>query len=150
MTECENTGVTPDKYGLIPQCVSGQCGALFSGNLALKPETSNTRELGLVFTPTFIDGFTATVDYFNIRVSGAIGTVPYDTILSQCATGSGPEFCAQIHRAPNSEILFGSGTRAGFLLDPTVNTGALRPVAWTSKATTAPTSHLGAGATTVE
>ncbi|HEX3943760.1 MAG TPA: TonB-dependent receptor [Rhizomicrobium sp.] len=125
LAQCENTGVTPDKYGSITQCVSGQCGALFSGNLALKPEISNTRELGLVFTPTFIDGFTATIDYFNIRLSGAIGTVPYDTILSQCATGIRPEFCTQIHRAPTSEILFGSGTQAGFIADPTVNTGAL-------------------------
>src|SRR5205085_6286037 len=117
--------VTPNQYGHIIDCVSAQCNAFAGGNINLKPESSDTRELGLVFTPTFIDGFTATVDYFNIRLTGAIGTLPFANVLDQCATTAGPFFCGLIHRGTGG-ILFGTGPGAGFVTLTNINTGALQ------------------------
>jgi outer membrane receptor protein involved in Fe transport len=125
LTQCENTGVTSGQYGKIIDCVSSQCNGLAGGNLNLKPESSDTRELGLVFTPTFIDGFTATVDYFNIRLTGAIGTLPFSAVIDQCATTGSPGFCNLIHRGTNG-ILFGTGPGAGFVTLINLNTGALQ------------------------
>ncbi len=125
LAECQNTGVTTGQYGHIIDCPAAQCNALFGGNINLKPEISNTRELGLVFTPTFIEGFTATIDYFNIRLTGAIGTIPYDTILFQCGVTGSPTFCNLIHRGPGG-TLFGSGAGVGFIQDTNLNTGALQ------------------------
>ena len=123
LAQCENTGVTEAQYGNIIDCPASQCNALFGGNLNLKPEISNTRELGLVLTPTFLDGFTATIDWFDIRLTGAISTIPYGTILQQCAVTGSQQFCGLIHRGPGG-ILFGSGVGAGFIQDTTINTGA--------------------------
>jgi outer membrane receptor protein involved in Fe transport len=125
LAQCEATGVTPDQYGHIIDCPASQCNALLGGNINLKPEVSDTRELGLVFTPTFIEGFTATIDYFNIRLTGAIGTIPYNTILLQCLNTGSPAFCGLIHRGPGGS-LFGSGAGVGFITDTNLNTGALQ------------------------
>jgi outer membrane receptor protein involved in Fe transport len=125
LAQCENTGVTADQYGHVIDCPAAQCNALLGGNINLKPEISNTRELGLVFTPTFFQGFTATIDYFDIRLTGAIGTIPYATILSQCATTGSPAFCGLIHRGVGG-TLFGAGTGVGYITDTNLNTGALQ------------------------
>ncbi|HSC18575.1 MAG TPA: TonB-dependent receptor [Rhizomicrobium sp.] len=125
LTQCENTGVTAAEYGNIIDCPAAQCNALFGGNLNLKPESSDTREVGLVLTPTFLDGFTATVDYFNIRLTGAIGTIPWATIFQQCAVTGAPGFCSLIHRGPQG-VLFGSGAGVGFITNTNLNTGALQ------------------------
>ena len=45
------------------------------GNPALNEETAKTLTLGVVFTPSFLRGFSATVDYYKIRVDDAIGII---------------------------------------------------------------------------
>jgi outer membrane receptor protein involved in Fe transport len=124
--QCANTngGVPLVNYGSSNlDCPAGQCSGLFGGNLNLKPESSDTRSLGLVFTPTFIDGFTMTVDYFNIKVSGFIGVLPQPLLLEACAVSGNPQICSFIHRAPGSEIIFGN---AGFVDSRNTNTGSLQ------------------------
>ncbi len=123
LTNCEKTGLTANQYGKVPQCVSGQCGGLFGGNLNLHPETSDTTEFGIVLTPTFIDGLTATVDYFDIDLEGAIGVIPQGNILQLCATSG--ILCDLIHRGTAGAI-FGTGAHAGFVTSTNVNTGAIK------------------------
>lgn len=54
------------------------------GNPRLKPEVATTFGLGAIFTPRFLPGFAASVDYFNIRLSNAISTIFVDTLIEQC------------------------------------------------------------------
>ncbi|MDB5692938.1 MAG: TonB-dependent receptor, partial [Alphaproteobacteria bacterium] len=61
-----------------------QCTNLTTGNAALTPETAETKTFGLVFTPTFFTGFTATIDYFDIKVTNLIATPAPQAILTQC------------------------------------------------------------------
>ena len=42
------------------------------GNVNLKPETSNTTALGLVFTPSQLPGFEASADWFHVKLKDAI------------------------------------------------------------------------------
>lgn len=76
-----------------------------SGNPGLKPETANNSNIGLVFTPAH--GLTATVDYFNIKLSGAIGQPDYNYVLTQCyssgASLSSP-YCAGLTRYTSGAI----------------------------------------------
>jgi iron complex outermembrane recepter protein len=129
--QCKNTGVTQLEYGdgsatgdLIPQCVSGQCGELGGGNLKLKPETSDTKEYGIVLTPSFVPGFTATVDYFDIKLEGAIGVIPEKNTLSGCALQDIQSLCDLIHRSGAlGGAIFGTGTTAGYVTALNINTG---------------------------
>ena len=68
-----------------------------TGNLALEPEKANTLGLGVVLSPTFIPGLQASVDYFNIRIKGAIGTVQPQQIVDFCFEGI-QQYCAAITR----------------------------------------------------
>ena len=84
-------------------CPSSQCYQEVGGNANLRPEVGDTRTIGVVFTPTFLDGFTATVDYFNIDVSSAIGEIPPTFTLAQCyapgaSAGQIAFFCPLVHR----------------------------------------------------
>jgi len=128
--QCEHTGATAAEYGnggttdTIPQCISGQCGELGGGNLHLVPETSDTKEYGIVLTPSFLQGFTATVDYFDITLEGAIGVVPEKNTLSGCAVSDITSLCDLIHRSPTlNGAIFGTGAAAGFVVATNVNTG---------------------------
>lgn len=71
-----------------------------SGNSKLRPEIADTTTVGAVFEPHFIAGLSASVDYYSIKVNGAIGT-PYTAIqlLTACYNSGGTDAtCALIQR----------------------------------------------------
>jgi outer membrane receptor protein involved in Fe transport len=74
-----------------------------SGNTALQPEKANTTDVGLVFRPTFSPGFTASVDYFDIDVAGAIGALDAPTIVNGCYAGE-LSYCSDIVRDTSGNI----------------------------------------------
>jgi iron complex outermembrane receptor protein len=110
----------------ILDCPAAQCGAFTGGNPQLHPEVSDTRSIGFVFTPTFFDGFSATVDYFHIKVDGLIGVIPEITIIDACAISGNPTFCNAIHRGTGTEVLYGLPPAGGFVTDLNTNTGSLK------------------------
>jgi len=121
LAQCEATGVTAAQYGHILQCASNQCNYLSGGNEALKPEKSNTRSLGIVLQPTFLTGFTATIDYFNIDVKDYIGSVPQTVVMAGCISGSNPIMCTYFHRGASGSL----ATTDGYIVGTNVNTGYL-------------------------
>ncbi|HJW40091.1 MAG TPA: TonB-dependent receptor [Rhizomicrobium sp.] len=103
---CEATGVPAGSvFTATLNCPTNQCQAATGGNPFLKPETSDSWTLGIVFTPTFIPGFTATVDFYNIKIGGFISATPISTILANCySTTLNPTqsaanpYCSFVHR----------------------------------------------------
>jgi len=55
--------------------LNGPVNTVGGGNPNLKPETSNNNTLGVVFTPSFIPGLTASVDYYHVKIGNAISTI---------------------------------------------------------------------------
>jgi iron complex outermembrane recepter protein len=75
------------------------------GNPALRQEKAQTLTLGVVFTPTFLRGFTTTVDYYRIKVKNAIGIIGQQTSLDECLTGGGGAlFCNNIVRDATGRV----------------------------------------------
>jgi len=70
-TMCIAQGLSPAQIGVYQQ-PSASIEADSVANSALRPEKSDTYTLGAVFTPTFLPGAMFTVDYYNIRIDGAI------------------------------------------------------------------------------
>ncbi|MGE4062340.1 MAG: TonB-dependent receptor plug domain-containing protein [Rhodospirillaceae bacterium] len=68
-----------------------------TGNLNLDPEKADTIGLGVVLSPSFVPGLQASIDYFNIEVAGAIGTVGAQQIVDFCFEGL-QQYCAAITR----------------------------------------------------
>ena len=81
-------------YGQTPGYLSG-------GNSNLKAEVSNSLTLGFVAQPKFFPGFSASVDYYNIRLKNAIQFVSPNSILAACydLPTFPNQFCGQFQRA---------------------------------------------------
>src|SRR5690606_33075097 len=67
------------------------------GNVNLLPEEADQYGFGVVLTPSFLQGFSASVDYYKIDLSGAIGTVSAQTIVDRCFEGN-QAYCSSIIR----------------------------------------------------
>ncbi len=122
LAQCELTGVTAAQYGHVPDCGAAQCSGLQGGNTALKPEKADTYTVGAVITPRFLRGFSATIDWYSIRINQPIQPLGGSLIVSQCIAGV-QSFCDLIHRAPGSGALFGLTTADGYVIDLNANTG---------------------------
>jgi iron complex outermembrane receptor protein len=57
------------------------------GNTALVPEKANTTGLGVVYQPSWFQGFSTSLDYYDIRLHGAISSPTASTIMTQCYAG---------------------------------------------------------------
>jgi iron complex outermembrane recepter protein len=69
------------------------------GNPNLLEEKAKTLTLGAVLTPRFLPRFSLTVDYYRIKVQGAINIIGQQTSLDECIKGGGlPLFCNNIIR----------------------------------------------------
>jgi iron complex outermembrane receptor protein len=120
--QCANTGVTAGQYLNIPQCPAEQCAVLTGGNTNLTPEVAKTFTVGFTTRPSFLPGFTASVDYYRIKIGNIIGTIPLDVILTRCLETGDQFFCGQVVRNPSNGILFGTtSTGGGYINGQTTN-----------------------------
>ncbi|MCB2062503.1 MAG: TonB-dependent receptor, partial [Novosphingobium sp.] len=75
------------------------------GNLDLKPEVAKTLTIGGVLQPSFLPGFSFAVDYYRIRLKGAIDSLSSAQILNNCFNfGPNTPECALITRPSPSEF----------------------------------------------
>src|SRR5690606_12191538 len=77
-----------------PRCRNVYNVTLFSGgNPLVSPEEADTFTVGAVFTPEFLPGFSASVDWYKVKINGAIATVGTQNVYSGCVVDNVPEFC---------------------------------------------------------
>jgi outer membrane receptor protein involved in Fe transport len=69
------------------------------GNPNLQPEKADTTGLGLVYSPSWLDGFTASVDYYRIHIKDAITILDGQRVLDRCFAGI-TALCASVTRGP--------------------------------------------------
>jgi outer membrane receptor protein involved in Fe transport len=94
-------------------CPASQCDHQTGGNPNLSPESSDTWSFGGVFTPTFLEGFSATVDYFDIKVHHYISVFAFSTVEDGCYSDGATAatqafFCPMIHRNAQDQV-WGTG-----------------------------------------
>ncbi len=73
---------------------NAQIDALAGGNPDLFEETADTYTLGVVWTPTFVDRLSVSLDYYDIEVSDAIDNIDPSTVVARCfnADGANPSY----------------------------------------------------------
>lgn len=72
------------------------------GNPAVAPEKADTYTLGAVFRPDFVPGLSLSVDWYDIKLKGAISQVGSQEVANRCEAGD-PTFCALITRDPTTD-----------------------------------------------
>lgn len=129
---CLNQGAT--SVGGIPVPTSGQINFTGGGNTNIKPETADTFTVGAIFRPTFVPGFTLSVDYYNIKINDAIARMTPGDALNACfgttpanitAAQAGSAACRAIRRNPATGSLSGSPATTPGLALPLTNDGRL-------------------------
>ena len=98
------------------------------GNPDLEPEKATTKTIGVVFQPRFIPNLAVTVDYWNIKLNGAIQGFGADAILADCMANTlDPDApapsCALINRDPAGSLWL---TSQGFVEDLPSNVGGIK------------------------
>ena len=96
--QCANTGLSAAQYGTVDPSAAGQFNLITGGNPNLVAERGETTTFGVVITPSMIENLSIAIDYFDIEVTDAIGTVPAQTSYDRCLTTGDPAFCANIQR----------------------------------------------------
>jgi outer membrane receptor protein involved in Fe transport len=129
---CAGAPITAAQTGCLAQGLSvgqvvapnpaSQYNGLIGGNLGLIPEKADTYTIGAVLTPTFIPGFSASVDYFNIKVDQAIGGIGADTVVGVCTQTADPFFCSLVHRDASGSLWRSSD---GYVVDLSQNIGGI-------------------------
>ncbi|HKK23514.1 MAG TPA: TonB-dependent receptor, partial [Pseudohaliea sp.] len=104
--QCARTGVTQAQYGTIADSPAGQFNEITGGNPNLAPEESDTYSYGLVWTPSFVEDLTITIDYFDIEVEDAIDAIASETTLDKCLETGDALFCDRINRGPGTGTLW--------------------------------------------
>lgn len=72
------------------------------GNRSLREETAKTWTAGVVLRPQFVRGFTASFDWYNIRIRGAINTPTAQELVELCVDQPTLDnvYCANVQRDP--------------------------------------------------
>jgi iron complex outermembrane receptor protein len=95
--QTDNTGVpinTPSGSGYMP-------GTNWTGgNPKLRPETSYNGDIGLVYSPSWLPGFDATVDWWSYNIRNLITGISNDQLIADCYQYSIQSACGQFQRDP--------------------------------------------------
>lgn len=70
------------------------------GNSDLSEEESDSFTIGAILTPSFIEGITLSIDYWDIEITNAIGSFGVNDIIKKCVDSptTTNEFCSLITR----------------------------------------------------
>ena len=134
---CLNQGANAGNVQNIPEPISGQVLSTGGGNIGIRPEKSDSYTIGVILQPSFLPGFSASVDYYNIKIKEAISApTPADVIGACFGVGANGIFnpaagastslaCTSIRRDPITGGLSGDPNTSTGLPSTISNSGAL-------------------------
>jgi outer membrane receptor protein involved in Fe transport len=91
-----------DRFFTPPRTVSGT--SFSGGNPDVSPEKADTTTVGFVLQPSFLPGFQASVDWYDIKIKGAIASLSSQQLVDRCVAGD-VSLCQYVIRAPNNDII---------------------------------------------
>ena len=116
---CIAQGAPAGTIGAILNPTAAQANITSGGNLAVGPEKADTWTVGAVWRPDFIRNFSISVDYYNIKVKGEIGTPLPGDLISACFDG----LSAASATDPNCTVIRRNPVTGGLDGDPATTPG---------------------------
>jgi outer membrane receptor protein involved in Fe transport len=120
------TGAINIPTGGITSTGLSQTTGVISGSVAagydLQPEQGKSFDWGVVYDPSWLPGFSASLDYWRLYLNDTITVIGAQTVLNSCYADSTSPFCPFIHRFQDGQI--------NFIQQPTVNLGRLDVKGW--------------------
>ncbi|MFM7067810.1 MAG: TonB-dependent receptor domain-containing protein, partial [Gammaproteobacteria bacterium] len=100
--KCLTQGATNAQRGTIEDPAAQQAASIGGGAVAngvsLAPEEADTYTFGVQYTPEALPGFSASVDYYDIKIKKGIGSYGAQEIVNNCFTNNLSNFCSLIRR----------------------------------------------------
>jgi iron complex outermembrane receptor protein len=90
----------PAGYTATPALVATHSG----GNPALTPEISNMLILGATFSPSFLSGLRLSVDYYDVVITDALGSLGGSNLTLACRQGQ-TAACDRVRRDPTTQTV---------------------------------------------
>ena len=84
---------------------SFQITTVSGGNPDLKPEMADTIVAGLVYQPSWLPGFRASTDWYEVKIRDSISTLGIQRIVDECELNGVAELCAQFERDPTTGFI---------------------------------------------
>jgi outer membrane receptor protein involved in Fe transport len=75
---------------------SGPAQVITTGNPTLAPEKADTLTFGVVYQPNWASGLRMSVDYYKIRINGAIGSLTAQQVIDRCFLDKVQELCGLV------------------------------------------------------
>lgn len=75
--------------------INPQIRVTLGGNPFLQPETAETKTIGFVYSPSWLEGFDVSLDWYNIEIENGIGSRSAQFIIDQCYVSDDPGIRAQ-------------------------------------------------------
>ncbi|HEU4627142.1 MAG TPA: TonB-dependent receptor [Steroidobacteraceae bacterium] len=91
--------VDPESGSSVQYAISVVAG----GNPNVDPEKADTLTFGVVYQPTWLEGFGMSVDAYDVKIAGAIGQLGAQAIVDQCRLGA-TQLCNYIVRGSDGFI----------------------------------------------
>ena len=129
---CIAQGAPASAIGNIQPPAAGQINITSGGNPNLGTETAKTWTVGFIAQPDFVPGLSFSVDYWNIKVTGAITTPAVGDIINGCfatvtaASATDPNCVDLIQRSTTAGGLDGSPNEVPGLILQLSNLGLIR------------------------
>jgi hypothetical protein len=74
------------------------------GNPRLDPEIADTTVIGFVYAPGSVQGLDVSLDWYDISIKDAIGSLGFQHIVDRCHAGAS-SLCGQIVRDPDTGVI---------------------------------------------
>lgn len=71
-----------------------------AGNQFLQPETAVTKTFGFVYNPSFVNGLSIGLDWYNISIENRITAISAGYVVNQCYIEGVTNFCDSLRRDP--------------------------------------------------
>ena len=106
--KCLAQGAPTSQIGSIRPPAAQQAASIGGGAVALgvklAPEEADTFTVGLQMNPESVPGLSASLDYYDIKIKGGIGSYGAQEILDNCFNNNLASFCTLIKRNPLGEL----------------------------------------------
>jgi outer membrane receptor protein involved in Fe transport len=117
---CQNVAANwqPPSYGQITSIYQG--GSLGNG-LKLRAEHGKSYDFGFVYSPSWAEGLSSTLDFWHITLNDLLTPLAAQTALDNCAQNDASPYCGLITR-------YGASAQAGaiyYIVTPQTNLGSL-------------------------
>ena len=95
-TQTGGTNITDPKLPTEPPYIVA---TTIGGNPNILPEISNTKTVGMVYSPAWLDGLNLSIDYYDIGIKDAISQLGGVAIVDRCYLQGAEDLCKLITRS---------------------------------------------------